>query len=82
MSPLDDPQVRAAAHDLQATLGRMGDKLEAMVAEQQRPYAPRLDFRVSPDMAQQIHAYMRRHRIFNQAEALRRIMAAGLKAVA
>jgi hypothetical protein len=79
MSPFDDPAVRAAAHELQATLGRMGDRLEHALHRAEGA-APVLTFRVPHDMDRELQAYMRRERILNQAEALRRLVALGLKA--
>lgn len=82
MTRHQDPAVAAASAALQETLDRMGAKMDEIEARHRKLGcgAPLIAVRVGPEALSGIAAYMRRHQLFNQAEAIRRLLAAGLAA--
>jgi len=76
---LTDPAVRAAHAGLQATLERMGLRLDAMQIKETSHHTQVMVFRASRGQQQAIAAYCRRHGLTNQAEGLRRLVMLGLE---
>ena len=72
-----DPAVAAIAGDLRATLGRMGQKIETLDPQD---YPPALKVQVPATLAREVEQWMARRGLRNRAEALRRLIAAGLQA--